>query len=180
LSENIISKTITSFDSLEDDMNILRDMVTMGLEARVSTGFKVRQPLRKITFTGDRFKNIFKEEQLKEILLEELNIKEIEFEKGEDEKVLLDTELDDELIEEGNYREFLRLVQSMRKNAGLKVEDIIELKIDILEDKKSFIENNLEDLEKIAGVKNINYSGIEGGEDSKKVNEIEFKMVLIK
>jgi hypothetical protein len=53
-------------------------MVTLGLEARVSTGFKVRQPLRKIIFTGDRFKNIFKEEQLKGILLDELNIKNIE------------------------------------------------------------------------------------------------------
>jgi hypothetical protein len=68
----------------------------------------------------------------------------------------------------------------MRKNAGLKVKDIIELKIDISEDKKPFIENNLEDLEKIAGVKNINYSGIDGEEDLKKVNDIEFKMVLIK
>ena len=176
----LISKAISSFDSLSEDMNILRDMVTLGLEARVSTGFKVRQPLKKIIFIGDRFKNIFKEEQFKNILLEELNIKEIEFEKGENEKVELDTELNDELILEGNYREFLRLVQSMRKNAGLKVEDIIELKIDIDESKKDFIQENLEDLEKTAGVKNINYSGIDGEEDNKKVNSIEFKMVLIK
>ncbi len=178
--EGLISKAFNSLNPLEEDMNVLRDMVTLGLESRVSTGFKVRQPLRKIVFIGDRFKNIDKSEELKEILLDELNIKEIEIQKGEKEKAELDTKLDDELIKEGKYREFLRIVQSMRKKAGMSVEEIAELKIDIEETKRDFIDDNLENLNKVAGIKNINYSSIEGEDDLQKVNDIEFKIILIK
>jgi isoleucyl-tRNA synthetase len=180
MSDGIFEKVLSHFDTLSADMEIVREMVSLGLDARVSAGIKVRQPLRKITFVGDRFKNISKSEELKEILLDELNIKEIEILPGEKEEVKLDIELDDELIEEGNYREFLRLVQSMRKKAGLQVEDEAELKIDIDESQRSFIDNNLEDLKKVAGIKNINYSSIEGEEDIQKINKIELKIVLIK
>ncbi len=180
MNDGIFEKVLSHFDTLSADMEIVREMVSLGLEARVSAGIKVRQPLRKISFTGDRFKNISKSEELKEILLDELNIKEIEIQGGEKEKVELDTELDDELIKEGNYREFLRLVQSMRKKAGLTIEDEIELKIDIDENKKDFIEDNFDDLKKVAGVKNINYSKIDGSEDLQKINNLEFKIVLIK
>ena len=51
---------------------------------------------------------------------------------------------------------------------------------DIDENKKTFIDNNLDDLKKVAGIKNINYSGIEGDEDLQKINNIELKIILIK
>ena len=41
--------------------------------------------------------------------------------------VALDTELDDELIEEGLAREFVNRVQNMRKDAGLEVTDRIRI-----------------------------------------------------
>ena len=44
--------------------------------------------------------------------------------------VVIDTELDDELRAEGNARELARLIQDLRKQAGLELDDLVEVRVD--------------------------------------------------
>ena len=57
------------------------------------------------------------------LIKEELNIKNIVYDKSQKELVFLDTELDEALIHEGYARELMRQIQDMRKEAGYKVDD---------------------------------------------------------
>ena len=179
-------------------MNSIREIVSVGLEARTTAGLKVRQPLHSVLVIGANKKI---DQKYADIIKDELNIKEIFFEKNHDyaiksnhaefsddlksisktEKkvsVILNKNISSELKKEGEYREFLRQVQIMRKECGLQVSDTIELKIDLNKNKDSFIEDFKQDLEKTAGVKSINYSEISGG-DFIKINNKEIKIVLI-
>lgn len=180
--KNIIERIILPEGNILEKMVVVREIVSLGLEQRSILGIKVRQPLAgmKVFGTTHYLKEIFKEEQFLEIIKDELNIKEINLEIIDvDLKVKLDPELTAELKKEGDFREFLRLVQTMRKKAGLEIKDEIELKIDIAENQKDFIAENLKELKKTAGVTNINYLKIDSGEIV-KINEIELKVVLLK
>jgi isoleucyl-tRNA synthetase len=44
--------------------------------------------------------------------------------------VVIDTELDDELRAEGNARELARLIQDLRKQAGLELDDLVEVRLE--------------------------------------------------
>ena len=76
----------------------------------------------------------FQKESL-EILKDELNVKEIIF----GEEINLNTEITEELKEEGNYREFLRSVQDLRKKEGLVPSDMINVFIETNEEGKNLI-----------------------------------------
>lgn len=103
-------------------MALLRETVTMGLKARQSAGFPVRQPLARITIIGGEM-----DSEYSEILKDELNVKDVAFEKGEVLSVALDTTITPELQREGEYRELVRAVQDMRKKQGLTPSDTIAL-----------------------------------------------------
>jgi isoleucyl-tRNA synthetase len=182
-----------------DIMESVRSVVSVGLEARAVSGLKVRQPLQSILVIGANKKI---DKKYFDIIKDELNIKEIFFEdnlesaKQSNKKeffddienitendqdniiVILNKSISDELQKEGDYREFLRQIQIMRKKTGLKVEDRIELKLDLNGNEKDFIEDFKKDLEKTAGVKNINYSKVSDG-DLVKINKKEIKIILI-
>lgn len=101
-------------------MQEVRNLVTLGLEKRQQAGIKVRQPLTSITIVkGSIPENLFY------LLKEELNVKEV----IEGEEVLLDTEITEELQKEGNYREFVRSIQALRKKADLVPTDEIDLNL---------------------------------------------------
>ncbi len=173
--EKIIS---ASSKNIIDNMELVRKIVSLGLEQRTELKIKVRQPLASIKIVG-AVSELIKDEQFSQIIKDELNIKKLDFEISEDNLIIeLNTELNTELKEEGNFREFLRLIQVMRKKAGLQIQDNIELKIDIDEKYQNFIKNNKEELKKIAGVVNINFSEITS-EKIEKINGIELKIVLL-
>jgi len=69
------------------------------------------------------------EEQLLQVILDEVNVKSATVEKGAELSVTLDLELTPELLREGMVREVSRKVNSLRKQAGLSIEDRIDLKI---------------------------------------------------
>ncbi len=200
-NEDLIVKDV------EEKMDLVRDLVGLGRAARAQTQIKVRQPLQKILVDG-RYETLIAD--LVPLLQEELNIKEVIFEKdlteymnyslkpdfkvagsilgskikslakalaslkaseivprleaGEDIEleldgemtkiikdyvmitisakegftvqmennlfVILDTSLNEELIDEGLAREFISKVQQMRKNAGFEVADNINIYFD--------------------------------------------------
>lgn len=104
-------------------MGQTRSVVTKALEKRVEAGINVRQPLQKATVTSPEGELV---DAYVELIKEEVNIKEVEVQKG-DYAVELDTKLSPELIREGVVREIIRRVNSMRKKAGLTLDDRIAL-----------------------------------------------------
>gem|GEM_PF-2747776 len=178
-----------------------REIVSKGFEARVSAGIKVRQPLASMLVLGKYSKELSKSKEIIEIIEDELNIKKVFFSKNKEDAlklknisetfseipdeitenilIILNKEIDSELQKEGDFRELIRLIQSMRKKEGLSVSDDVELKIELLEENRDFIEENRKELKRIAGVKNINYREIENEEEI-KINNISLKLILIK
>lgn len=109
-------------EKLEEMMKNARDIVEVGLADRNEKGIKVRQPLASLKYSGVKL-----DSELENIIAEEVNVKEVEYEKGAKEKVILDTKITEGLKIEGLAREIVRQVQSMRKKAGFNVEDRIHL-----------------------------------------------------
>ena len=68
-----------------------------------------------------------------------MNVKEVIFEKGDEEKVELDTELTPELKAEGNYRELLRNIQKMRKQEKLVPSDEVVLLVETSDGGKELV-----------------------------------------
>jgi len=114
-------------EKLEEQMNKTRQIIEMGLAQRSKDGIKVRQPLRKLEYGGEKLS-----EEQEGIISEEVNIKEVKNIKHTEEdegivtSVLLDTGIDPELKAEGIARDFVRSIQSGRKKAGFNVEDRIK------------------------------------------------------
>jgi len=125
-----------------DEMNFVREAVSLGLAARVKNGLKVRQPLSKLQIANCKLQ-ITKE--LLDLIKDELNIKEIEFTKGMKEKegwayeedgkikIGLNLEITDELRIEGVAREIVRHIQTMRKEAKYDRDDRINIKYGLKE-----------------------------------------------
>jgi isoleucyl-tRNA synthetase len=112
---------------------------SLGRAARAKAGIKVRQPLSKALV---RLKSAGEKKALKKLtyqILDELNVKEVEFHEGGevtdkpgyasavegDYQVAVATELSPELEAEGIAREVVRRLQTMRRSAGLDIADHI-------------------------------------------------------
>lgn len=102
-------------------MQVVRDIVTLGLDARTKANIKVRQPLGLLTVSEDL---IIPLEEYLEIVKDELNVKFVAFDGTLEKKtVVLDTNITDELRAEGDMRDMVRAVQEMRKEANLEPKD---------------------------------------------------------
>lgn len=112
-------------EQLLADMNKVRDVVQLGLAKRDEVAIKVRQPLAKITITGSS--GLADKVELHEIIKDELNVKEVVFAKGEELSVALDTTIDEGLQKEGIVRELVRQINSLRKNAKLTINDVVDV-----------------------------------------------------
>ena len=109
------------------EMKRTREIITEGLALRMRKSetedqIKVRQPLAKFTYAGEKLDEFYES-----IIREELNVKEVKNGKETE----LDKTLTEELREEGKVRELIRLVQAARKKAGLEVSDRIRLSLSI-------------------------------------------------
>jgi isoleucyl-tRNA synthetase len=107
-------------DKLNEEMNIVRKIVSEGLQLRAKAGIKVRQPLADL-----RFKNYDLREELREIVKEEVNVKNAVFDDSISDEILLNTEITEDLKLEGQAREIIRHIQEMRKEAGYEIENRI-------------------------------------------------------
>lgn len=103
-------------------MEIIRGIVAEALKQRAEAGIKVRQPLSKLQITNHKSQT---HKELLKLIKEEVNVKEVSFGK----ELKLDTTLTPELKEEGLFREFVRNIQDMRRDLGLKPKNIISIQI---------------------------------------------------
>ncbi len=158
---------------LIEEMKQVREVVTLGLEARQKEGIKVRQPLNRIILKQYDFIFANKSEYI-DILQEELNIKNIECSRDDKSEkiVILDTFITPELKKEGQYRELVRAIQDLRKKEGLIPSDVIALSIKAESSSQELIKQFEVELKKAVGAKEIKITDTEGAEV--KIDELEF------
>ena len=129
-------------EELAQEMRIVREVISETLQQRAELKIKVRQPLAEVKLKGKKFE-MFAKKSLKDItkkgythiIQEETNIKNISVDlSSENEEVIIDTNITPELKREGQAREIIRTVQSMRKKAGYNVDDRITLWYDGMEE----------------------------------------------
>jgi len=107
--------------SLVKEVDLARRVVEEAHASRAAAGIKVRQPLARCWVYAPQKIG----EELKEVIKEEINVKEIVMRKAPVLKVKLETKIDEALKLEGLARELVRYIQEMRKRADFKVDDRI-------------------------------------------------------
>lgn len=143
--------------SLLNAMAEVRRVASLALAKRAEAGIKVRQPLSAL-----RIKNlelgIRNKKELLEILKDEVNVKNILFDSKIRDEVELDTNITPELKEEGIVREFIRMVQGLRQEAGYVPKDkialFVEVKDDVLE---GILSRNVSAVKKEVGARSIEF-----------------------
>ncbi|MFZ2522132.1 MAG: class I tRNA ligase family protein [Minisyncoccia bacterium] len=119
-----------------EDMIVVREIVTKALELRQKSGHKVRQPLKSLKIKNQKSKF---EEELVNIIKDEINVKEVVFDENIEALVWLDTNITEDLKEEGIARDFIRGIQDARKNEGLNPSQGIELVVNANENIEKII-----------------------------------------
>ncbi len=127
-------------DRLASATRLAMKVSSLGRAARSKAGIKVRQPLPTIVVKTRLNSERESLEQLASQVLEELNVKEMEFAQDEAELidkpgyavvaegeyvVAVETRIPPELLEEGMAREIVHRLQTMRRKAGFDIADYI-------------------------------------------------------
>lgn len=138
-------------------METIRNICSNGLKVRENTKKNLRQPLA-LAYVGTE------DTLAQSIIKEEINVRDIKYSKepvkgdgletvGEyDSFVTLDTNLTEDLRKEGIINDFLRRYKDVRKKNGLKMGDLVSLKL-YIEDKdmaniiEDYTNNNLSELQ---------------------------------
>ncbi len=116
---------------LIEQMKLVREIASLGHGQRKAAGIPVRQPLSsiKVVSSLDRI-----EPELERLLLDEVNVKRMTWVSQatsqpdtESVKVELDSEITDELRKEGEARGIIRMIQKMRREAGVGLTEKIEV-----------------------------------------------------
>jgi len=107
-----------------EKMDFVRQAVEFGLAKRDEAKVKVRQMLASAVICGPESKNINQPEYLF-LVRDELNVKEVKWQQGSDDNlsVELDLEITPELKQEGLKRDLVRLINMLRKDSALSVND---------------------------------------------------------
>ena len=113
-------------DKVNTEMNYTREIISQGLRERDRNQIGLKWPLLKIIIKGNKVSKKYED-----LILEELNIKKIQFIEAENLEIELDTNITPELEAEGYAREISRKVQAFRKKLGLNKSNKIELQISV-------------------------------------------------
>ena len=141
-------------------MKEVRAVVSQALEARTRANIKVRQPLARLTIpTTTEFALEFTE-----IILSEVNVKDVGYRGDEYGVVEIDTTITPELKAEGDMRELVRALQEMRKSAGLQPSDRITLTVQTSEGGEALITEFKTEIQKVVGAEEVVFSRVEGTE----------------
>ena len=109
---------------LEKTMLEVKKAVEKAHSVRKDAGIKVRQPLASVTINSPVNSP---SPEILNVMAQELNIKEIVWQKGSELAVSLNTELTTELQAEGEARELMRSIQQLRKKAGCELHQKVSI-----------------------------------------------------
>lgn len=114
-------------DEVLEQMSRTRQIITDALALRMQKSdteaqIKVRQPLSKLTYAGDKLPDFYEQ-----IIADEVNVKKVENSK----ELTLDKTITEELKKEGYARDLIRAIQSARKHANLNMDDRIHLSLSV-------------------------------------------------
>ncbi len=119
-------------EKLLENMESVREIVSVGLKERDKLQIGLRWPLAKAKITSmEKFSDEFYD-----LIKSQLNIKKIEIKSGDEISVEFDTKLTPELESEGYAREISRQIQAFRKELGFEKKQSIKLQICVGEDEK--------------------------------------------
>ena len=135
-------------------MKEVRRITSLALEARAKANIKVRQPLATLKIRNPKSEIRNKREFLN-LIKEEINVKEVVFDETLQNEVELDVTMTPELREEWILRELVRFVQGMRKKGGFVAGESATLLVSADGSSKRFIEQNEQELSRVAFLKNI-------------------------
>lgn len=149
--------------SIDEDsikhMALTRTIVSAALEARTKVNIKVRQPLQHLKVAGEQELS----EEYIALIADEVNVKEVSFGHHLDTAVELDTKITPELKAEGDVREFMRAVQSLRKDAGLEQDDRVILQLQASQEGEALVSLFAEDIKKTVGATALEFTRVEVG-----------------
>jgi isoleucyl-tRNA synthetase len=151
------------------DMQSVKEICTVGNMLRKTSNIPIRQPLATLFVTKDIHKEYV------QIIKDELNVKEI---KKSGEKISFDINITPELKQEGNYREFVRFIQDMRKETMLTPNDLISISIKTNEEGGDLITKFKKEFLKTVGAKEINFIDNNGTEI--KIDNLVFVVKISK
>lgn len=106
-------------ETLEKDMQKVREIVEKGHAERKALNFRLRQPLASVTISAKL------SAELQDVIREELNVKSVLVEPSDVLSAKLDSNLTPELEAEGLARDLMRDIQGERKKLGLTPSDKI-------------------------------------------------------
>ena len=155
------------------EMKEVREVVTLGLQARQKAAIPVRQPLSELIITNYELRIKYEE-----IIKDELNVKNLKYLKGIENKIEIDTNITEDLKQERNYRELVRAVQDMRKKNSLNPSDIISLEISTNIKGEVLINKFKAELLKSVGAKEVSIKENNGQEI--KMDNLVFVLNLVK
>ena len=135
---------------IQEKMINVRRVASEALMLRDKEKIAVRQPLQSIT------SNFKFDDECKEIIMEELNVKKVIFD-SKIKELILDTKLTPELEAEGFAREIARKIQAERKARNMKKEQRIELKLFVSDKLHNMIVTYEEFICKRVGSKKIKF-----------------------
>lgn len=164
--ENLINK------ELEKEFSEIFEFIEKGLAERDKEKIGLRWPLSKVILYTKKRDIINK---YKEIILEQLNVKDVLIEDSSEEKIKLDTELTSELEAEGYAREISRKIQFFRKKKGLNKEDTIKLELFLDKDFRKIIEKNLSLIQERTNFSEIIFSEYKAKEKFKNIEDFKIK-----
>ncbi len=155
---NLESRKQRKENGVIKEMEEVRRIVSLALEARAKEGIKVRQPLASLLLKTEV------DEQLLPLIRDEVNVKEIISGQTISEDIKFDFTITSELKEEGYARELMRNIQEFRKKAGLTPQDEISLTIHTNKKGEVLVQKFEKDISNTASIKNIEFSKTEGKE----------------
>ena len=147
-------------EKLLTDMKMVREVVSLALEARSKAGIKVRQPLGKLSVRDAEV--IFADDALIALIKDEVNIKEVVRDASLAEPVALDTTITESLKQEGMVRELIRAIQELRKTEGLMPSDRIALTIGVSEEGARIIAAGKADILRATGADSLDVGKADG------------------
>jgi len=139
-----------------EEMSLVRDFVTVALEARTKANAKVRQPLSTLSLNHELTP------EYAAIVADEVNVKQVTFVSGQTERAVLDLTITPELKAEGEVREFMRAVQERRKQEGLEPQDRIALVVQAAPEGRLVLEAFKDMLTKTVGATELVFTDTAG------------------